>query len=237
MPATDRRPQAAHGPALRLALYARVSTADQTVAPQLDRLRDYAQARGLTVAREYVDEGVSGAKDRRPALDALLADVRARRVDAVAVVKLDRLARSVRHLLTLAADFAALGVELVAADQGIDTSTPSGRFLFNVLGSVAELERDLIRERTAAGLAAAKRRGKRLGRRPTLTGDALDRARRMRAAGQSVRYIAGVLGVSKSAVARGCPVDTQSGRQRGAQSHAQGATHGGCPEKPTAESA
>lgn len=143
----------------------------------------------------------------RPALDALLADVRARKVDAVAVVKLDRLARSVRHLLTLAADFEALGVELVAADQGIDTSTPSGRFLFNVLGSVAELERDLIRERTVAGLAAAKRRGKRLGRRPTVEGDALDRARRMRKAGQSVRYIAGVLGVSKSAVARACPAN------------------------------
>jgi len=194
----DRRP-------LRLALYARVSTAEQTVAPQLDRLRDYAEARGFAVVHEYLDEGVSGAKDRRPALDAMLADVRARKVDAVAVVKLDRLARSVRHLLTLSADFEALGVELIATDQGIDTSTASGRFLFNVLGSVAELERDLIRERTVAGLAAAKRRGKRLGRRPTLDGDAIDRARRMRAAGQSVRYVAGVLGVSKSAVSRACP--------------------------------
>jgi DNA invertase Pin-like site-specific DNA recombinase len=200
MPTAPQRP-------LRLALYARVSTAEQTVTPQLDRLRDYAAARGFAVAREYIDQGQSGAKDRRPALDALLADVRARKVDAVAVVKLDRLARSVRHLLTLAADFEALGVELVAADQGIDTSTPSGRFLFNVLGSVAELERDLIRERTAAGLAAARRRGKRLGRRPTLEGDALERARRMRSAGQSVRHVAQVLGVSKSAVARACPVN------------------------------
>ena len=203
---------------MRLALYARVSTTDQTTAPQLDRLRDYAKARGLAVAREDVDQGVSGAKDRRPALDALLAACRRREVDAVAVVKLDRLARSVRHLTALGAELESLGVDLIVLDQGLDTSTPSGRFLFNVLGAVAELERDLIRERTMAGLAAAKRRGRKLGRRSALVGETLERARRMRAAGQSVRHVATVLGVSKSAVARSAPRAVA------------GEPAGGCPE-------
>jgi DNA invertase Pin-like site-specific DNA recombinase len=140
------------------AIYARVSTCDQTVAPQLDALRSYCERRGLD-AVEFVDEGISGAKDRRPALDSMLAAVRRREVDLVAVVKLDRLARSVRHLTTLAAEFEALGVDLVVLDQGVDTSTPAGRLLFHVLASIAEFERSLIVERTRAGLAAARRRG------------------------------------------------------------------------------
>jgi len=185
----------------RLALYARVSTADQTVDPQLDALRAYAARRGAD-AVEYVDEGVSGAKDRRPALDRLLADARRRRFEAVAVVKLDRLARSVHHLTALGREFEALGIALVVLDQSIDTATPSGRLLFHVLGSIAEFERDLIRERTRAGLAAARRRGKRLGRPPVLDGEGRARARRLRSAGRSLREIAAVLGVSHTAVAR-----------------------------------
>jgi DNA invertase Pin-like site-specific DNA recombinase len=148
----------------RIALYARVSTSEQTVAPQLDSLRAYAHAQGFEVEAEYVDHGFSGAADRRPALDRLLTDARRGRFNVLAIVKLDRLARSVRHLTTLAADLEALGIDLVVLDQAIDTTTPSGRFLFNVLGAVAEFERDLVRERTRAGLAAARRRGKRIGR-------------------------------------------------------------------------
>ena len=94
---------------------------------------------------EYVDHGVSGAKDSRPALDEMLEAVRLRRVGAVVVTKLDRLARSVRHLITLAAELEALGVDLVVLDQAIDTGTPAGRLMFHVLGSIAEFERDLIR--------------------------------------------------------------------------------------------
>jgi DNA invertase Pin-like site-specific DNA recombinase len=186
----------------RLALYARVSTTEQTPAPQLDALRAYAAARGLELAAEYVDEGVSGARDRRPALDRLLADARRRRFDVLAVVKLDRLARSVRHLTALAAELAALGVDLVVLDQAIDTSTPSGRFLFHTLGAVAELERDLIRERTRAGIESARRRGSIFGRPRVLSADAHERLERLHRSGQSVRWIAGVLGVSKSTVAR-----------------------------------
>jgi DNA invertase Pin-like site-specific DNA recombinase len=148
----------------RVALYARVSTTDQHPEAQLHALREYARARGLEVVEEFVDHGVSGAKDQRPALNRLLKDARRRPFDAVACVKLDRLARSVRHLTTLAGEFDALGIGLVVLDQAIDTTTPSGRLLFHVLGAIAEFERDLIRERTAAGMRAARRRGKRIGR-------------------------------------------------------------------------
>jgi len=149
---------------MRIAFYARVSTSEQTVEPQLFALRQYTTARGLELAGEYVDHGVSGAKDRRPALDRLLADARRRRFDVLACTKLDRLARSVHHLTALARELEALGIGLVVLDQAIDTTTPSGRLLFHVLGSIAEFERDLIRERTAAGMQAARRKGAKIGR-------------------------------------------------------------------------
>jgi DNA invertase Pin-like site-specific DNA recombinase len=148
---------------LRTALYCRISTTGQTAENQLLALRSFATARGW-VFTEYVDQGQSGAKERRPALDALLAAVRARHVDVVACVKLDRLARSVHHLVAMAREFEALGVDLVVLDQAIDTTTPSGRLLFHVLASVAEFERDLIRDRVLAGLRRAKAQGVRLGR-------------------------------------------------------------------------
>lgn len=187
----------------RIALYARVSTLDQHVEPQLHALRGYAEARGFEIAGEYLDEGVSGAKDRRPALDRLVADARRRRFDVLAITKLDRLARSVRHLTTLAAELEALGVGLVVLDQAIDTTTPAGRLLFNVLGSIAEFERDLIRERTRAGLAAARRRGKRLGRPKAIRGHAAwATVERRIAEGASLGAVARELGVSRSTVSR-----------------------------------
>ncbi len=186
----------------RLALYARVSTTEQHPEAQLHALRDYVSRRGLEVAREYVDHGISGAKDRRPALDQLLADARRRSFDALVVVKLDRLARSVRHLTALVAELEALGVDLVVLDQGIDTSTPSGRLLFHVLGSIAEFERDLIRERTRAGVAAARRRGKHVGRPRALAAEQRDRLLRLRGSGKSLRYIAAMLRVSRATISR-----------------------------------
>ena len=147
----------------KAALYARVSTTDQNPDVQLHRLKEYAAARGLE-AVEFIDHGVSGRRDRRPALDRLLVAARRREIDAVAVVKLDRLARSVRHLTTLSAELEALGVDLNVPGQAIDTSTPTGRLLFNVLGSIAEFERDLIRDRVVAGMKAAQRRGAAIGR-------------------------------------------------------------------------
>jgi len=182
----------------KIALYARVSTAEQHTEPQLHALRGYAEARGLEIAAEYVDHGISGAKDRREGLDRLLADARRRRLDVLACTKLDRLARSVRHLTSLARELEALGIDLVVLDQSIDTSTPAGRLLFHVLGSIAEFERDLIRERTAAGMRAAKRRGARIGR-PEAAVDRLELVHGIRA-GASVSALARQLGVSRPTI-------------------------------------
>ena len=148
---------------VKAALYARVSTTDQHSDAQLEELKDYAKRRGLEGV-EFVDHGVSGGRASRPALDAMMALARKRDIDLVVATKLDRLGRSVRHLTTLASELEALGVDLVVLDQGIDTTTPTGRLTFHVLAALAEFERGLIRERTTAGLRAARRRGKRLGR-------------------------------------------------------------------------
>ncbi len=188
---------------MRVALYARCSTADQSVDLQLDGLRDYAKVRGFTVVEEYLDEGVSGARARRPALDRLLADAHRRRFDGVLVWRLDRLARSVRHLVNVAADLESLGIDLVVLDQAIDTGTSAARFLFHTLAAVGELERDLIRERTVAGLAAAKRRGKRLGRPRVHVPRA--KAQALLAEGSSVSEVARILGVARSTLQRALP--------------------------------
>ncbi len=116
----------------KIALYARCSTAEQHPDAQLHELRVYARRRGAE-AIEYVDLAESGAKDRRPGLDRLVAAARRRRIDAIACTTLDRLARSVRHLTALAAELEALGVDIVVLDQAIDTGTPTGRLLFHVL--------------------------------------------------------------------------------------------------------
>ncbi len=126
-------------------------------------LRAFASARGWA-ATEFVDHGVSGAKERRPQLDAMLVDVRRRKFDLVLVTKLDRLARRTLHLVTLAGELEAIGVDLVVLDQAIDTTTPSGRLLFDMLAAIAEFERDLIRDRVIAGLRRARAQGRRLGR-------------------------------------------------------------------------
>jgi DNA invertase Pin-like site-specific DNA recombinase len=197
----------------RVAIYARVSTSEQTVEPQLFALRQYTEARGLEIAAEYVDHGVSGAKDRRPALDRLLADARRRRFDVLACTKLDRLARSVHHLTSLGRELEALGIDLVVLDQAIDTSTPSGRLLFHVLGSIAEFERDLIRERTAAGMRAAKRRGARIGRpEAAVDRDALAQGI---SEGASVSELARRLGVSRPTARRLARVEERVSTGRG----------------------
>ena len=185
---------------MRAALYARVSTPDQHPEVQLQALRAYAAARGLEVVEPYVDHGISGAHARPPALSRLMVDARRRRFGVVAVVKLDRLARSVRQLTTVAAELEALGVDLVVLDQAIDTTTPTGKLLFHVLGAIAEFERSLIRERTRAGLAAARRRGKRISRPRVHVPRA--RALVLLAQGRSVASVARELGVSRTTLRR-----------------------------------
>jgi len=181
----------------KVALYARVSTHDQNPDLQLHALRELAQRRGWVVHGEFVDIGVSGSKDRRPQLDVMLKDIRKGKLGrsgVVAIWKLDRLARSVRHLVVLAEELRDLDVDLVSVEDTIDTTTASGRFTFHVLGAVAELERELIRERTIQGLAAARRRGSVLGRRPVKFD--LARATELRGQGVSYEKVASTVGVS-----------------------------------------
>jgi DNA invertase Pin-like site-specific DNA recombinase len=144
---------------MRAAIYARVSTADQEPENQLQELRGYVQARGWT-AVEYVDRGVSGAKDRRPALDQLVADARRRRFDVLVVWRLDRLGRSLKHLVTTLDELQALGIAFVSSAEGIDATTPAGKLQMHILGAISEFER----ERVMAGLQRAKAQGTRLGR-------------------------------------------------------------------------
>lgn len=184
----------------RAALYSRVSTTDQTATNQLLALRAFAEARSWT-ATEFTDAGISGAKDRRPALDAMMAAARARKVDVVVAVKLDRLARSTHHLVVLAKELEALGVDLVVVDQAIDSTTPAGRLMFHVLAAIAEFERDLIRDRVMAGLRRARAQGKRLGR-PRLHHVDVDQARSLLAGGKSLRAVARALHVHPTAVSR-----------------------------------
>src|SRR5215472_10143156 len=150
----------------RVALYARVSTknAGQDPATQLLALREYAGHRGMTIIDEYVDVGISGAKDRRPELDRLMADARRRKIDAVLVARFDRFARSTKHLVLALEEFQSLGIDFISLNESVDTSTPLGKMVFTVIGAVAELERSLIRERVMMGLERAKRQGKKLGR-------------------------------------------------------------------------
>jgi DNA invertase Pin-like site-specific DNA recombinase len=184
-------------PTTRAAIYARVSTLDQTTENQLVELRRYVEVRGWA-AKEYVDEGVSGAKDRRPALDALVLDARRRRFDVVVCWRLDRLGRNLKHLITLLEDFEALGVAFVSLAEGIDATTPAGRLQMHILGAIAEFERARIAERVRLGLARVKAQGRRLGRpKIEVTEEQLAAV-----AGLSVRQAAKRLGISPSTVYR-----------------------------------
>jgi DNA invertase Pin-like site-specific DNA recombinase len=180
----------------RVGIYARVSTQDQTCENQLLELRRYVEARGWS-AVEYVDTGVSGAKDRRPALDHLAADVRCHKVNAVVCWRLDRLGRNLRHLVLLLDEWQARGIAFVTLGEGIDTSTAAGRLVAGVLGSIAEFERARIQERIHAGLARARAQGKRLGRRQSAAARRLDSCE-----GLSHSAAAQRLGVSVASVKR-----------------------------------
>ena len=183
---------------MRVGIYARVSTKDQNRELQLRDLRAFCAARKFSVVREYVDVGESGAKDSRPQLNELMAAARKRQVDAIVVWRFDRFARSTKHLLLALEEFRSLGIQFTSYSENIDTSSPLGQALFTIVSAVAQLERDLIRERVKAGLRNAKLKGKTLGR-PTLTLDR-DRIARLRASGSSIRDIAAQLEVSTATV-------------------------------------
>ncbi len=174
-----------------------MSTIDQEPENQLQELRRYVGARGWTSV-EYVDRGVSGAKDRRPALDQLLADARRRRFDVLICWRLDRLGRNLRHLITLLDDLQALGVAFVSLAEGIDATTPAGRLQMHLLGAIAEFERGRIVERVRAGLARARAQGTKLGR-PRRR---IDPERLAAVAGLPEREAARRLGIPRSTLQR-----------------------------------
>ncbi len=187
---------------VRTAIYARVSTVNNGQDPtmQTRELTEYCERRGWKVVGEYVDTGVSGAKDSRPELNRLMADAHRRRFDVVAVWRFDRFARSVSHLLRALDTFKAQGIEFVSLSEQVDTSTPTGKMIFTVLGAVAELERSLISERIRAGLRHARSKGKRLGR-PRVSIEAVQIAA-LRAQGLGWKRIAARLGVGVGTVLR-----------------------------------
>lgn len=184
----------------RVALYGRVSTSlKQSPEMQMRELREYCRNRGWKVSGEFVDSGISGKKDSRPQLDRLIADAHRRRFDIVAVWKFDRFARSVSHLLRALEIFRVVGIEFVSLSENVDTSTPTGKMVFTVLGAVAELERSLISDRVRAGLRNAKAKGKRLGRPPLreLSATELRQLRReRRKTGESFKGLARRYGIS-----------------------------------------
>jgi DNA invertase Pin-like site-specific DNA recombinase len=173
---------------------------NQNPEVQLVELREHAARRGWNVVGEYIDQGISGARERRPQLDRLWVDCRKRKVDAVLVYRYDRFARSLRQLVNALEEFRALGIDFVSLHEGVDTSTPNGRLVFGIFASIAEFERELIRGRVISGLAAAQARGVRLGRPRT----AVDPAQiaRLRASGASWREVAERLGIGVGTAVR-----------------------------------
>ena len=186
----------------RVALYARVSTLNHGQDPevQLHELRAYCERRGFEIIGEYVDKGVSGSREQRPALDKLIAVCRKRLVDAVVVYRYDRFARSLRQLVNALEEFNSLGIDFVSLHEGIDTSSPNGRLFFGIFASIAQFERELIRDRVRSGLAAAKAKGKRVGR-PRVAVD-VRRIACLRREGRSWAEITRETGISKGTAQR-----------------------------------
>jgi len=184
----------------RCVLYARVSSVDQHVETQLYDLRQFAAQRGFEVVAEYTDQGVSGARARRPGLDAMLVDARRRKFNVVLVAAFDRLARSTKHFLTVVDELDELGIEFVSHRENIDTTGAMGRMFLTVLGAISELERSMIVERIKAGMRRRKLEGYPLGRQPLdVDHPALVRDRLH---GMSLTKVAKKYGVSRASVVR-----------------------------------
>jgi DNA invertase Pin-like site-specific DNA recombinase len=199
---------------MKAAIYGRVSTTAQDTNLQMREVRQFVQRRGWQIAEEYTDKGISGSKEKRPALDKLMADAKRRRFDAVVVYRYDRFARSLRHLVNALEEFRALGIEFVSIHEGVDTSTPNGRLVFGIFASIAEFERELIRARVRSGLAAARARGIQLGR-PALrkfTAKDIRQLRRDRRRGMPFSRLAQVHKTSIWTAFKLCQRHSKSGR-------------------------
>jgi len=188
---------------LKAALYGRCSTHDKGQDPELQLvpLREYCQRRGLTIVGEYVDNGISGKQERRPELDKLIQAARKRQIDIILVWKLDRFGRSLKHLVTALDELSSLGVGFISYQDNLDLTTAQGRLMFHIIGSMAEFERELIGERVKAGLDNARRKGKRLGRKPVPPVEIakiIDAHKRVPSL--SIRELAGKLGMKRGIV-------------------------------------
>jgi len=183
---------------VRVAIYCRVSTSDQSTESQVLDLRRYVRERGWTLFNEYCDNGISGTKDSRPALNELMDAARKRRFDAVLVWRFDRFARSTKHLILALEEFRNLGIDFVSYQENIDTSSPLGSAIFTIISAVAQLERDIIAERVKAGLRRARENGKKLGR-PKASVDT-EKIQKLRSKGLSLRAIAKETGISRTTV-------------------------------------
>jgi DNA invertase Pin-like site-specific DNA recombinase len=183
---------------MRIGIYVRVSTKDQSCELQVRDLRVYCTARGFDLVREYVDVGQSGAQDSRPELNKLMDDARKRQFDIIVVWRFDRFARSTKHLLSALEEFRSLGIQFISYQENVDTSSALGQALFTIVSAVAQLERDLIRERVSAGIRNARANGKQLGRPKSRVDH--ERILELKEQGQSLRQIAATLGVGYGAV-------------------------------------
>ena len=192
----------------RVAIYARVSTTDQSTDSQLLDLRRFVSERGWHTFKEYTDNGISGTKDNRPALNKLMADAKKRRFSAVLCWRFDRFARSTKHLILALEEFRNLGVDFVSYQENIDTSSPLGSAIFTIISAVAQLERDIIAERVKMGLRRAKARGKKLGR-PRVSID-VDKLRELHGTGLSHRKIAAVMDISQATIGRALLNDSKT---------------------------
>ncbi len=183
----------------RIAIYARVSTDRQSTESQLNTLREYIEKREWNLFKEYIDEGFTGSNTKRPAFKEMMADAKKRRFDVLLVYKLDRLSRSLKDLIITLDDLKSTGIDFVSYDNSLDTTTPTGRLIFHVVGSVAEFEREIIKERVKSGLENARRKGKRLGRLP-VSSALVEEAKRLRSQGMPYRKIGLQLGMPESTV-------------------------------------
>lgn len=181
---------------MKAAIYARVSTSDQNCEMQLRDLRGMASQRGLEIVKEFIDAGQSGAKRTRPALDEMLRDAKRGKFRVLLVWRLDRLGRSLGHLVQLLEDFRVSNVELVSYSEGLDFSSATGKLMYQIIGAFAEFEREAIRERVRAGVATARAKGKILGRpRNNASGDQIQA---LLAAGKTTAEISQELGISQA---------------------------------------
>jgi DNA invertase Pin-like site-specific DNA recombinase len=179
-----------------VAIYARVSTDRQTVDMQIHELKAYVERRGWNLHREFIDQGYSGSDTKRPAFQEMMNEAKKRRFDVLLVWKLDRLSRSMKDLVMVLNELGGLGIDFVSYDNNLDTSTPTGKLVFHVIGAVAEFEKDIIKERVKAGLENAKRKGKKLGR-PGVDDSVIEEAKVLRGQGKSFWTIGKQLGISE----------------------------------------